>query len=80
VRHLVQQVPVGESVNAERSLLSTLRALVDSRDSQFPALAAVLRERAPRGGEGAALDFGLDRILDGVEMLIASEPRPRKRS
>jgi AcrR family transcriptional regulator len=79
-RHLVQQVPKGEPANAERSLLTALRAIVDRRDAQYPALAAVLRERAPRGGEGNALDFGLERILDGVEALIASAPRRPKRS
>ncbi len=80
VRHLVEQVTVGDPKNTERSLLSALRALVEGRDARFPALAAVLRERAPRGGEGAALDFGLERILDGVEALIASQPRRPKRS
>jgi AcrR family transcriptional regulator len=79
VRHLVQQV-TASSKHAERSLLSALRALVDGRDDRFPALAAVLRERTPRSGEGAALDFGLERILDGVESLIARKPQRPKRS
>ncbi len=80
VRHLVEQVPVGDAEITERSLLSALRALMAGRDAQFPALAAVLRERTPRGGEGAAFEFGLERILDGVEVLIESQPRRPKRS
>jgi AcrR family transcriptional regulator len=77
VRHLVQQVPAGASARGERALLDAMRSLVSEREQRFPALAAVLNERAPRSREGAALDFGLERILDGVEALITRRSQRR---
>lgn len=77
IRHLVQQVPAGPSAHEERALLDAMRSVVDGREQQFPALMAVLNERAPRTREGAALDFGLERILDGVEVLISRRRQRR---
>lgn len=79
VRHLAQQVASGSFEQSEQAVLGALRALLQGHDSKFPALAAVLSERAPKHGQGAALDFGLDRILDGVEVLIAKEAKRDKR-
>lgn len=49
------------------------------RESRFPALAATLDEVATEGGQDNALDFGLTRSLDGVELLIAHRATPRHR-
>jgi AcrR family transcriptional regulator len=77
VRHLVQQVPAGPSAHDERALLDAMRSVVSERQQRFPALAQVLHERVPRSREGAALDFGLERILDGVEALVARRSQRR---
>jgi AcrR family transcriptional regulator len=68
VRHLVQQAGPSDS---ERAFLDAMRALTEGRAERYPALTAVLAEPATQQGLGAALDFGLDRILDGVETLVA---------
>jgi hypothetical protein len=52
-----------------------LAALVSSREDRFPALAAALSSAAASGSKDQALEFGFDRILDGVELLIASRSR-----
>jgi AcrR family transcriptional regulator len=75
VRHLVQQAGPTDS---ERAFLDSMRALTEGRADSFPALTAVLNERAPKHSEGGALDFGLDRILDGVEALIAGDKTRHK--
>jgi AcrR family transcriptional regulator len=79
IRHLVQQVPTGSSEQVERALLGVLRKLVQDRSAQFPSITAVLSERATKSSEGAALDFGLDCILDGVEARIADRSRKARR-
>ncbi|GIE88817.1 TetR/AcrR family transcriptional regulator [Actinoplanes regularis] len=38
---------------------------------RFPAISAALADIAVRGGQDQALSFGLERILDGLEMLIS---------
>ncbi|MER5351026.1 TetR/AcrR family transcriptional regulator C-terminal domain-containing protein [Kitasatospora sp. NPDC002551] len=52
----------------EAELLSLLGPLVHRHADRFPALAAAL---ASPDGRDQALDFGLERILDGLEVLIA---------
>ncbi|HEY1571312.1 MAG TPA: helix-turn-helix domain-containing protein [Pseudonocardiaceae bacterium] len=57
---------------AEEGLTDAMGALIQGREDQFPALAATLDALAQEGGQDDALDFGLTRILDGVELLIAA--------
>jgi AcrR family transcriptional regulator len=71
VRNLAQQV-VAVPNTTEQTLATTLGALVVGREDRFPAVAAALASAAESGKREQALDFGLDRILDGVEVLIAS--------
>lgn len=51
----------------EAELLVVLGPLVHQHADRFPALAAAM---ASPGGQDQALDFGLERILDGLEALI----------
>lgn len=57
---------------AERGLTEAMAALLRGREDRFPALVATLDALASEGGQDDALDFGLTRILDGVELLIAT--------
>lgn len=75
VRHLVQQAGPSDS---ERAFLDAMRALTEGHAASFPALTAVLDEPTPKHSEGAALDYGLDCILDGVEARIARDKARRK--
>lgn len=67
VRALVQQ---GASGNSEQVVQSSLVDVLRGRADRFPALAAALASAAEHGSWDQALAFGLDRILDGVELLI----------
>ncbi len=51
----------------ETDLLAVLGPLVHQHADRFPALAVAI---ASRDGRDQALDFGLERILDGLEALI----------
>lgn len=57
---------------AEQGLTDSMAALLRGREDRFPALVATLDALAREGGQNDALDFGLTRILDGVELLIAT--------
>jgi AcrR family transcriptional regulator len=59
--------------NAEQGLTDAMLFLVRGREDRFPALAGALAAAAQEdAAQDAALDFGLTRILDGVELLITS--------
>jgi hypothetical protein len=60
-------------------MLEGFRKLLEAREQRFPALTAVLQECAPKNGEGAALDFGVERILDGVEAFVSKRESKRRR-
>ncbi|MFH8443118.1 hypothetical protein ACH4D3_18025 [Streptomyces sp. NPDC018026] len=51
----------------EADLLAVLGRLVHQHADRFPALAEAI---ASQDGRDQALDFGLERILDGLEALI----------
>ncbi|GAA2689744.1 TetR/AcrR family transcriptional regulator [Streptomyces lunalinharesii] len=56
----------------EAELLAVLTPLVHQHADRFPALATAL---ASQDGRDQALDFGLERILDGLEALITRRTR-----
>ncbi|GHE08847.1 TetR/AcrR family transcriptional regulator C-terminal domain-containing protein [Streptomyces alanosinicus] len=56
----------------EAELLVALGPLVHQHADRFPALAAAM---ASQDGRDQALDFGLERILDGLEALITRRTR-----
>ncbi|WP_240687329.1 TetR/AcrR family transcriptional regulator [Amycolatopsis suaedae] len=73
VRGIAQQA--ASARHPEEALASTLAALVAGRRDRMPVLAAALESVADDERDNA-LDFGLDRILDGVALLITSRTRP----
>ena len=71
-RNLAQQTARPGGGSTEQAMGEAIAALVRGREDRFPALARALRSAAASGAQDQALEFGFDRILDGVELLIAS--------
>ncbi|MEV8376307.1 TetR/AcrR family transcriptional regulator [Kribbella sp. NPDC056861] len=69
VRSLVQQLAstAGSSAEYASQLAETMSAAGD----QYPATVAAFAEELAGGGRDNALQFGIDRILDGLAVLIA---------
>jgi AcrR family transcriptional regulator len=62
----------GQAGQAESEMAaSMIRAMTEHAD-RFPAVASAIADIATRGGGDQAFSFGLERILDGLEMLIGS--------
>lgn len=81
-RAIAAQATATEGGNPERALDEMIAGLVQGRESRFPAIAAAVEAAVASGAQDQALTFGLHRILDGVEMLIAArrnEPAPKAR-
>lgn len=70
-RTIAQQATATASGRPEEDMDSTMAALLRGREDRFPALTAALASM-PEDSTDQALDFGLDRILDGVELLVSS--------
>ncbi|MEU1283974.1 TetR/AcrR family transcriptional regulator C-terminal domain-containing protein [Kitasatospora sp. NPDC005856] len=62
-----QSRAAGPDHNPEAELLAALGAVVQEHADRFPAVAAAM---ADPGGRDQALEFGLERILDGLAALI----------
>jgi AcrR family transcriptional regulator len=77
VRSIVQQrATTGDPERATAALMSTI---IEEHASHFPYVAAAFGETSSTVDRDNALDFGTDRILDGVESLITARtaaPRP----
>ena len=72
VRGIVQQAAATPGGSPDQALGEHIGALLRGREDRFPALAAVFAAASEPEAQDQALDFGLARILDGVELLIAS--------
>jgi AcrR family transcriptional regulator len=70
VRASAQQAAASAGESPEEELFAGIAALLRGREERFPSVAAALAGTA-RESQDQALDFGLDRFLDGVELLIA---------
>jgi AcrR family transcriptional regulator len=73
VRTIAQQsltAPGGTTGTTEDDLTAGLAAVLSTEAERFPSLAAALQTVA--GNENQGLTFGLDRILDGLEVLISA--------
>jgi AcrR family transcriptional regulator len=57
---------------SESELSGAMAAVLAVRGDEFPQLAAAVASAAAGEGQDQAFDFGLSRILDGVEALIRS--------
>jgi AcrR family transcriptional regulator len=66
VRTLAGQTARGSEAELEASMM---RALSEHAD-RYPAVAAAIADIAEQGGTDQAFSFGLERILDGLEVLI----------
>ncbi|MFF5079020.1 TetR/AcrR family transcriptional regulator [Actinoplanes sp. NPDC000266] len=60
----------GQAGTRESELTATIGLVLREHPDRFPALAAAVADAAERGGADQAFDFGLSRILDGVDMLL----------
>jgi AcrR family transcriptional regulator len=61
-------MPGGSTGLTEEAFTTSFAALVGAEPDRFPSLAAALTSL--EGSENQGLTFGLDRILDGLEVLI----------
>jgi AcrR family transcriptional regulator len=56
----------------EADLTAAIGAVLAEHADQFPALAAAMADAGGASGQDQAFDFGVARILDGLEVLIRS--------
>jgi len=73
VRNIAQQSTTfpGHSVGlTEEEITGSLAEILSTEAERFPSLTAALRTAA--GSENQGLEFGLERILDGLELLISA--------
>ena len=66
------------SRHAEAQLSAAIAAVIQQHGERFPRLAGAMAEAAAAGEQDQAFDFGLDRILDGLEALIRSRGGSRR--
>jgi AcrR family transcriptional regulator len=68
----------GQAAQPEAELeASMMRAMTEHAD-RYPAVAAAMADIAASGGTDEAFTFGLERILDGLEVLIRSREGSRR--
>jgi AcrR family transcriptional regulator len=72
VRNLAQQISAIDPAQPEKALAANMIALLRDRSDRFPALSAAMASATQHGNQDQALTFGINRILDGVSVLIAS--------
>jgi AcrR family transcriptional regulator len=65
----------GQSGGAESDLAAAMGMVVRDHAERYPAVVAALTDVAVRGGADDAFAFGLGRILDGLEVLVAQRVR-----
>ncbi|MCX5381245.1 TetR/AcrR family transcriptional regulator [Streptomyces sp. NBC_00091] len=66
-----QERAMGGAGGPDAELGAVLGEVVRLRGEEYPALAAALASVAEHGGQDQALRFGLERILDGIGLLVA---------
>ncbi|MFF2847936.1 TetR/AcrR family transcriptional regulator [Streptomyces sp. NPDC058001] len=76
VRGITQQArAAGPAGQPEAQLNAVLGDLMRTHGERFPALLAALTSTARSGGQDQAWEFGLQRILDGLAVLIDQRAR-----
>lgn len=71
VRSLVQQMRVGGTDGLEERLVGQMAEVMVAAGDRYPEVTAAMREQSAGGSaRDDALNFGIDRILDGLEALI----------
>jgi AcrR family transcriptional regulator len=71
VRSMVQATPVGQP-DLESEMARQIGAALAAQPDRYPHVLAAFSESPPPGDRNNALDFGIDRILDGLAALIAT--------
>ncbi|MFC0433795.1 TetR/AcrR family transcriptional regulator [Kutzneria buriramensis] len=69
VRSLVEQT----ADNSEERISATWMTILDGRGERFPHVVAALASSARHSSRDQGLTFGLDRILDGVELYLSRQ-------
>ncbi|MGY4099639.1 TetR/AcrR family transcriptional regulator [Nocardia sp. R16R-3T] len=82
IRSLVQQVTTVDRRESAQQIAGRFAEMMAAVGDRFPLVSAAFAEEAAAtgeppaaGGPGAALSFGIDRILDGLGVLIADRRR-----
>jgi AcrR family transcriptional regulator len=73
VRNLAQ-VTSGGGENLEAGIASQVGAVLAANQDRYPQVLAAFSDPASPAGRNNALNFGIDRILDGLAALIATRP------
>lgn len=68
VRVIAQQARASQ--HAEADLVTAITTALREHGDRYPAIAATMAAAATTDGSDQAFDFGLDRILDGLQILI----------
>ena len=71
VRSLVQVPPAGQH-DLEAEMARQIGAALAANPNRYPQVLAAFSESPPAAGRNNALDFGIDRILDGLAALITT--------
>src|ERR1700722_11077534 len=71
VRSLVQVAPAGHH-DLETEMARQIGVALAAHPDRYPQVLAAFSESPPAAGRNNALDFGIDRILDGLAALIAT--------
>jgi AcrR family transcriptional regulator len=71
VRSLVQVAPAGQH-DLEAEMARQIGAALAANPDRYPQVLAAFSESPDPAGRNNALDFGIDRILDGLATLIAT--------
>src|ERR1700722_13414556 len=71
VRSLVQVTPAGQH-DLEAEMARQIGVALAAHPDRYPQVLAAFSESPPPAGRNSALDFGIDRILDGLAALIAT--------
>ncbi|MGW0752560.1 TetR/AcrR family transcriptional regulator [Streptomyces sp. NPDC002587] len=66
-----QERAAGAGEGPDAQLAVMLGEVMRTHGAEFPALGAALASAAEHGGRDQALEFGLERILDGLGLLVA---------
>lgn len=69
IRSLVEQ----SADNSEDRIAAAWSAILESRADRFPHVVAALASSARHNSRNQGLTFGLDRILDGVELYLSRQ-------
>jgi AcrR family transcriptional regulator len=73
--HVRSMMPVASDQAAGEDFEAMMNQLFSRHISRFPALAAAIKDGAFSASEDEEFEFGLERVLDGIEVLIERRAR-----